>query len=294
MEVRIEGLTIVARDSGMVVDYLTCETRAVRVPSRAVIVVDHDGEIPDARVSNRRKEFTVNTNVRRKLEMVTRVRTFSRAHPSTEPTYTTVLGRLEGRLTEAEAIAAKQHEARVAARDARLRRKELRRVVHFQLLPYLVAVGNVAAKSRGEPTKQFRLPETSTNNQVFLTAVKGLVTAAGEQREVLVAAGMAPALLDELQRKLAEFETASEEARAKRLSHIGARVDLDKIAGKLMDDVRVLEGINRWRFAKDPEVMAEWDAARHLPPTRPAEVPVKVKEVTPTGPTDPGRVAPAA
>jgi hypothetical protein len=47
----------------------------------------------------------VNTTVRNKLDMVTRVRTFSRAHPSTEPTYTTVLGRLEERLTEAQAIA---------------------------------------------------------------------------------------------------------------------------------------------------------------------------------------------
>jgi len=233
----------------------------------------------------------MNINVRRKLEMVTRVRTFSRAHLSTEPTYTTVLGRLEERLSEAEAIATRQHEGRVAARGARNHRKELRRIVHFQLLKYLVAVGSVVGKARGELAAQFRLPSVSANNQAFLTAVKALVAAAEQQREVLVAAGMAPALLEELQQKLAEFETASEEARAKRLSHIGARADLDKIAGLLMDEVRVLDGINRWRFAKDPEVMAEWVAARHLPPSRPAEEPVKVKEVTPT---DPDRVAPAA
>jgi len=231
--------------------------------------------------------------VRRKLEMATRVRTFSRAHPSTEPTYTTVLGRLEERLTEAEAIATTHHEARVAAHAARLHRKELRRIVHFQLLKYLVAVGSVVGKARGEPAggAQFRLPSVSANNQAFLTAVKALAAAAEQQRDVLVAGGMAPALLEELQQKLAEFETASEEARAKRLSHIGARADLEKIAGELMDQVRVLDGINRWRFAKDPEVMAEWDAARHLPPPRPAEQPVQGKGVTPN---DPGRIAPAA
>ena len=233
----------------------------------------------------------MNTPIRRKLEMVTRVRTFSLAHPSTEPTYTTVLGRLEERLTEAEAIATKQHEARVAARGARNNRKELRRIVHFQLLKYLVAVGNVASHGRTELATQFRLPSVSANNQAFHTAVKALVAAAVQQRDVLVAAGMAPALLEELQQKLAEFETASEEARAKRLSHIGARADLDKITGTLMEEVRVLDGINRWRFGKDPEVMAEWQAARHLPPSRPADQPVKPKEVTPT---DPGRVAPAA
>ncbi|PYO92706.1 MAG: hypothetical protein DMD62_12360 [Gemmatimonadetes bacterium] len=229
--------------------------------------------------------------VRRKLDMATRVRTFSRAHPSTEPTYTTVLGRLEERLTEAEAIATTQHKAQVAAHAARLHRKELRRIVHFQLLKYLVAVGSVAGKARGELAAQFRLPRVTANNQAFLTAVKVLAAAAEQQRDVLVAGGMAPALLEELQQKLAEFETASEEARAWRLSHIGARADLDKIAGELMDQVRVLDGINRWRFAKDPDLMEEWDAARHLPPSRPADEPVQVKGVTPN---DPGRVAPAA
>jgi len=228
----------------------------------------------------------MNLSVRRKLEMVTRVRTFSRAHPSTEPTYTTVLGRLEERLTEAEAIATTQHEARVADRGARNRRRELRRIVHYQLLKYLVAVGHVAARNRAELATQFRLPSVSANNQAFLTAVKALVAAAEQQRDVLVAAGMAPALLEELQQKLAEFETASEEARAKRLSHIGARADLEKIAGTLMEEVRVLDGINRWRFGNDPEVMAEWQAARHMPPSTPAppappEQPATPKEVKP-------------
>ena len=135
----------------------------------------------------------MNNIVRNKLDMVTRVRTFSRAHPSTEPTYTAVLGRLEERLTEAEAIATRQHEASVAARGARNRRKELRHIVHFQLLKYLVAVGHVAAKSRTELATQFRMPQVSTNHQVFLASVKALVAAAEQQRDVLVAAGMAPA-----------------------------------------------------------------------------------------------------
>lgn len=235
----------------------------------------------------------MDTPSRRKLEMAARVRTFSRTHSSSEPTYTTVLRRFEDRLAEAEAIAAKQHEARLAARGARVHRKELRRIVHFQLLPYLVAVGNVAARDRSELAAQFRLPSSSANNQAFLTAVKALVAAAEGQRDVLVAAGMAPALLEELQHLLAEFEVASEEARAKRLSHIGARADLREIAGELMQEVRVLDGINRWRFGKNPEVMAEWHAARHLPTSTPAPAnqPASLKEVTPP---NPGRVAPAA
>lgn len=277
-------VTIRVRDCGMLFDTLSMRDSTVRVSSRAFHFMNDDVQRPDARVNNSRREFSMNIIVRRKLDMATRVRTFSRAHPSTEPTYTTVLGRLEERLTEAEAIATKQYEARVAARGARNTRKELRRTVHFQLLKYLVIVGKVAAKSRTELATQFRLPSVSANNQAFLTVVKALVAAAEQQRDVLVAAGMAPALLEELQQKLAAFETASEEARARRLSHIGARTDLEKITGSLMDAVRVLDGINRWRFAKDPEVMAEWEAARHLLPSRPADEPVQVTD----------RAAPAA
>lgn len=78
------------------------------------------------------------------LEMAARVRAFSRTHPSADPEYAMVLGRLEERLARAEAIAGRQFEGLKAARSARSRRGELRRVVHTQLLRYLVRVGEVA------------------------------------------------------------------------------------------------------------------------------------------------------
>jgi hypothetical protein len=91
---------------------------------------------------------------------------------------------------------------------------------------------------------------------------------------------------------VSEFEGASEEARARRLPHIGARADLDDIAGELMEDVRVLDRINRWRYSRDPRVMAEWNAALHLPTVSGSDQP------TPGGeevrPPDSGGVASAA
>jgi hypothetical protein len=75
------------------------------------------------------------------------------------------------------------------------------------------------------------------------------------------------------------------------LSHIGARADLEEIAGELMQEVRVLDGINRWRYTRDPVVMAEWNAARHLPTVSGSDQPAPEKEVTPPGS---GGVAPAA
>jgi hypothetical protein len=164
-------------------------------------------------------------------------------------------------------------------------------VVHFQLLPYLIAVGNVAAKDQTGLAAQFHLPRSNANNQTFLAAVKVLLAAAAEKREVLVAAGMAPALLEELQQMFAAFEAASEEARAKRLAHVGARADLQEIARDLMQEVRVLDALNRWRFGKDPDVLAEWQSARHLPT---ASTPAQAVKGEGETPLDQGKVAPAA
>jgi hypothetical protein len=88
----------------------------------------------------------MNTEVRRKLEMAARVREFTGARVATVPGYVPVLTKFEGLLTRAEGIAARQLEGRVAAREARAQREELRRVLHTQLVHYLVAVGSVAAR----------------------------------------------------------------------------------------------------------------------------------------------------
>ena len=145
--------------------------------------------------------------VRGKLEMAARVRQFSRAQPSEDPGYATVLGRFEERLARAEAIVARQHNGLTSARGARARRAELRRVVHFQLLRYLIRVGAIAARTRTELAERFRLPDTRITNRGFLTAVRAMLTLAEAHKDALVAEGMSPTLLEELGTKLTEFET---------------------------------------------------------------------------------------
>ncbi|HEV8355705.1 MAG TPA: hypothetical protein VGQ17_02960 [Gemmatimonadales bacterium] len=225
--------------------------------------------------------------------MAARVRTFSRAHPSTDPEYTIVLGRLEERLTRAEAIAGKQHEGLVSAKNARNRREELRRVVRFQLLRYLIAVGGIAAKSRTEAAERFKLPHSKASHRVFLTAVKSMLATAEAQKDALVGEGMSPRLLEDLGRMVAEFETASEAARTARLDHIGARADLEEATAELVEQVKVLDGLNRWRFGKEPELLVEWNAAKHVAGAGQSRVspPPAGEGVTP--PTS-GGVAPAA
>jgi hypothetical protein len=137
-------------------------------------------------------------------------------------------------------------------------------VVHFQLLRYLVAVGGLASRTRAELAERFKLPDTHGNHRAFLTAVKSMLAMAEAQKDALVAEGMSPRLLEDLNRLVAEFETAMEAARTARLEHIGARADLEEATAQVLELVRLLDGINRWRFGKDPKLLVEWNAAKHV------------------------------
>ena len=186
----------------------------------------------------------------RRLEMAARVREFSRAHVGTEPGYGPALARLEERLTRAQTMDARFHEGLNVVRQARSRRVELRRVIHIQVVSYLVALDELAAS----------LPNTA-----FITRVKGLIGDAGQHKAKLLELGVPATLLDDLSRMVAEFETASEAIRTAQRDHIGAKEDLEAICIDLMELVKLIGGITGYRFGNDRDVMAEWRAARQIP-----------------------------
>jgi hypothetical protein len=206
----------------------------------------------------------MNSEVRRKLDMGARVREFASAHAPAEPGYAPFITRLDELLTRADQIMSRQHQGRVGARAARSKRRELRGVLHAQLVHCLVAVGAVATKLQGDLAARFRLPSTNLTNTAFVTAVKALIAAGEGQKDLLVKGGMSPTLLDELKQAVADFVAENEAARTARRDHIEARTELDLITVQLAEQIKVLDGMTRYRFGSDPEVMAGWQAARHL------------------------------
>lgn len=206
----------------------------------------------------------MNADIRRKLEMAARVREFTRARAATDPGFGAVLAGLDALLERAEAIAARQHTGRVGARGARAAREALRRRLHAQLVPYLVAVGSLAGPERPDLAAPFRLPATNASTSVFLTAVKALCAAGDAQRERLVAAGMAPGLLDDLGSMVRAFEAASEAQRTARRDHIGATTELRVVTAQLARQIRLVDGVTRYRCGDDPDVMGEWKAAKQV------------------------------
>jgi hypothetical protein len=221
--------------------------------------------------------------------MAARAGVFTRAHPSSEPGYATLQAQLDERLARAGVIAARQHDGLAIARGARANRKELRVELHSQVLPHLIRVGQSAAKDRPELAARFVLPSQSLTYKSYLTAASAMLALADTQKDLLVTKGLTQSALEDLRRMVAEFDVATTTAQSGRLDHIGARADLEVVTGELMEIVRVLDGINRYRYGKDPEALAEWNAAKHLPPT-------PVSKTPPPSPTSPkpGDVASAA
>jgi hypothetical protein len=111
--------------------------------------------------------------------------------------------------------------------------------------------------------------------------------------------GLSDQALADLKREVAEFEEAIEAGYAGRRDHIGASADLLTVTDELVELVRMVDGLNRYRFRSDTEALAAWDSASKVRAFRPrGEEPVEGGPVMPpvggTLPAGGDAVAPAA
>jgi len=77
------------------------------------------------------------------------------------------------------------------------------------------------------------------------------------------ARGMLEQLLDDLPRPWAS-STTPEAGRAGRREHVGASADLQAVAADIVEQVRVLDGLVRYRFGDNAELMGAWASARNV------------------------------
>ncbi len=206
----------------------------------------------------------MNATLRRRLERAVRVRDFIRAHRTDGAGEATALTRLEELIQRADALATQQRAGVVATRAATMQREELRHALQSKLLIYLAAVGAVAAKGNTELAPQFQLPRAGASNQAFLTADRGMLEKATAQKDLLVSLGMSAQLVDDLTATLTKFEQTLEATRAGRRDHVGASADLESVLSEITEQVRLLDGLVRYRFSDHAELMGAWASARNV------------------------------
>jgi len=83
---------------------------------------------------------------------------------------------------------------------------------------------------------------------------------AAAQKELFVSRDMSPTLLDALAGALGEFEKTLEASREGRRNHVGASADLKAVAAEIKEQVRVLDGLVRFRFGENAELMGRGPA----------------------------------
>ena len=205
----------------------------------------------------------MDARLRRRLEMAERVRDFLRAHPTDGVAEGAALVRLEELVARADVLVSQQLAGILAARAATQVRAGVRHSLRNKLLHYLSAVGHVAANENAELGQEFRLPPVGPN-QAFVTMVRGMLERATANKDLLVKRGMSETLLTDIEATIKSFEHTLEATRAGRRDHVGASADLKAVMAEVSEQVKVLDGVVRYRFGDNAELMGAWNSAHSV------------------------------
>ena len=199
----------------------------------------------------------MNAKTRRKIEMGTRALKFSRVHPDSSPGYAAAVASLEELLTRAVQLADRQRDGITDVRAATAKKRELRKTMRRTQLMHLARVAR-ASREIPELAQKFALAPEATPYLAFRTVARGIVAEAQTHKELLVKHGLADTVLDSLVQTLNQFDQAIEQGTDGRRAHVGARAELDAVTDEVVQIVKVMDALNRFRFADDAEVLAEW------------------------------------
>jgi hypothetical protein len=241
---------------------------------------------PATAVDSRREYRIMKAETRRKLEMGARALEFSRAHPDESPGYNAALAQLEEQVTRSIQLATQQREGIVEVRGATARKRDLQRGMRRRQLVHLARVAERAAKELPELNQKFALPREPIPYLAFTTMARSMVAEAQRQKELLIRHGLVERVLDSLVQSLDQFDQAVARGAEGRRKHVGAVANLDVVADEIVQLAKVMDGLNRFRFADDPEAQAAWKSASNV-----TDSPRSAEKTTPTSD---GEVKPAA
>lgn len=202
--------------------------------------------------------------LRRRLEMAERVRTFLRAHQLQGVGKDLGLEKLEELIARAQVLDEQQRVGLNQSRQATKHRNVVRQALEEKILRYLRALGRLAAKQKGELANAFPLPASNGSHQALLTVGRASLDKATAQKDGLVGLGMSVKVLDDLAAALGEYEQTLEASRSGRREHVEASADLEAISTEIVEQVQLLDGVVRYQFGDDPDVMGGWASARNV------------------------------
>jgi hypothetical protein len=209
------------------------------------------------------------------------------------------LSRLKEILARADQLIIQQRDGVSEVRAATLEKREMRRKIRRTHLPHFTRVAEAAVVERPELARKFELPAEALPYLAFRSAVQGIIAEAQNQQELLFRYGLVEPASQSLADAVAQFDRAVERGESGRRAHVGARAELEAISDEIIQKVRQLDGLARFRFATDVEALAAWRSASNtIGPARSGGQAVSRTDgqgtENPATPTAGGEVKPAA
>jgi hypothetical protein len=169
--------------------------------------------------------------------------------------------RLKQLLDRADQLLLQQRDGIKEVRAATSEKRELRRKIRRNYLAYLARVAEAAAVERPELARKLELPSAALPYLAFRTAVQGIVSEARKEKELLLKHGLVEPALDALAALAAQFDGEVARGLDGRRAHVGARGELEAIGDEIIQQVRQLDGLARFKFAENAESRAAWRSA---------------------------------
>lgn len=218
--------------------------------------------------------------------MAGRASKFCHAHPLADPNHALVLGQLDETIGRMDVLMEQQVGGFLSKRSSVVRRTELRRRLYHGLLRHLVTVAGGAAREKPELREKFELPSLNASHKLFRTVARKMLEQGQAEKELLLKHGLGATLLDELSAAIDQFDASVAETSSGTLDHVVARAELEELSDEVMRLVGMLDGINRYRFERDPQLLVAWKTAKHVVSgpqveSTPAPVPPPVGEEKP-------------
>jgi len=199
------------------------------------------------------------------FEMGRRIVSWGKAHLDAGQAFLTKVEQLEALLERVKVLMVQQVNGKTAVTAAVRLRNEIVERIKAEPLRHLARIAKAAAAKQPGVDQHFRLPRTGISRQAFLNLARNMAAEAENHLALFQEYGMTPESLQGLRTSLAEYDAAQQAGDAGHRAHTGARADLEAVTRQIVQLVRDLDAMQRYRYRNEPEQLASWVSAMNIP-----------------------------
>ncbi len=221
---------------------------------------------------------------RRIGRMGARVVGFLEAHPLTQAPAMEIVRRFGEVYQQIVQRSAEQESGLSGALATTTQRSELRSQMQKGALRHIRRIVKAMAEQVPSVALATSRQALGRSHEAFLASVQSIRGEVEQHQDLLIANGMTPASLAELVSQEQEFLRLEAAGNAARRLHTGATADLKGLTRRLMLLVGQLDGIVKYEFRGNLQVLGEWESARNVAwPASTTQAPAEQPKQLPPG-----------